>query len=65
LPRRLTMTANNGIIGEEIENSNKEFMAAAERDLKQHTRPPKDQIEKIIEATYPHHRYPIKHKLRD
>jgi hypothetical protein len=28
-------------------------------------RPPKGHFEKILEAAYPHHLYPIKHKLRD
>jgi hypothetical protein len=59
------MTANNGNAGKEIENSNEEFIAVAKRDFKQRTRPPKDHFEKILEASYHHHPYPIKHKLRD
>jgi hypothetical protein len=59
------MTSNDGNTGKEIENSNEEFIAAAERDFKQCTIPPKDHFEKILEATYPHHPYPIRHKLRD
>jgi hypothetical protein len=61
----LTMTANNGNVREEIENSNEEFMAAAKRDFKRCTRPPKDHYEKILEVACPHHPYPVKHKLRD
>jgi hypothetical protein len=56
---------NNGDIGEEIKNSSKEYVAAAERDFMWHTRPPKDHFEKILEGACPHHPYPIKHKLRD
>jgi hypothetical protein len=51
--------------GKEIENSDEEFMAAAEREFKRCTRPPKDHFEKILEATYPHHPYPVKHKHRN
>jgi hypothetical protein len=40
-------------------------VAAAECDFKQRTRPPRDHFEKILEAAYPHHPYPIKHRLRD
>jgi hypothetical protein len=48
--------------GEEaIENSDEEFILqprAISSDVPDH-------FEKIVEATYPNHRYPIKHKLRD
>jgi hypothetical protein len=27
-------------------------------------RPPKDHFEKLLEATYPHHSNPVKHKLK-
>jgi hypothetical protein len=56
---------NNRNIGEEIENSDEEFIAAVKHDFKRRTRPPKDHFEKILAATYPHHLYPVKHKLRD
>jgi hypothetical protein len=56
---------SNGNVGEEIENSDKEFIVVAEHDLKRCTRPPKDHFEKILEATYPPHPYPVKHKLKD
>jgi hypothetical protein len=65
LPCRLAVMANNSNAGKEIENSGEEFIAAAERDFKRHTKPPKDHFEKILEADYPHHLYPVKHKLRD
>jgi hypothetical protein len=52
-------------VGEEIENSNEEFMVAVERDFKQCTRPTKEHFEKILGATCPHHPYLVKHKLSD
>jgi hypothetical protein len=64
-PHCLGLMMNNGNPGQDIKDSNEEFMAAAEHDFKWHTRPPKDHIEKILEATCPHQPYPIKHKLRD
>jgi hypothetical protein len=57
--------ANNDNVEGEIENSNEEFMAVAERNFKQCTRPPKDHFKKILEAACPHHLYPVKYKLRD
>jgi hypothetical protein len=42
--------------GEEADSSGEGFIAVAE--------PPKDHFEKL-EATCPHHPYPIKHKLKD
>jgi hypothetical protein len=59
-----TVTNNDGV-GEEIEDSDKEFVATTEHDFKRRTRPPKDHFEKILEVVCPHHPYPIKHKLRD
>jgi hypothetical protein len=64
-PRRVTVMANNGNIRKEIENSDEEFMAVVERDFRWRTRKPKDHLEKILEASYPHHLYPVKHKLKD
>jgi hypothetical protein len=64
-PRRLTATVNNSNTGMEIENSDKEFIVVAEHDFKRRTRSPKDHFKKILEAAYPHHPYPIKHKLKD
>jgi hypothetical protein len=56
---------NSRNVGEEIENSDEDFIAAVERDFKRRMRPPKDLFEKILAADYPHHLYPVKHKLRD
>jgi hypothetical protein len=64
-PRRLTARVSNGSAGEEIEDSDEEFVVMAERDFKRHTRPHKGHIEKVLEAACPHHPYYVKHKLRD
>jgi hypothetical protein len=57
--------ASNGNGDEEADNSGEEFIGAVECDFKRQTRPPKDHFEKIHEATYLHHPYPVKHKLKD
>jgi hypothetical protein len=44
---------------------NKECIAAAKCNFKSQTWLPKDHFEKVLEATYPHHLYPVKHKLKD
>jgi hypothetical protein len=64
-PHHLTTMANNGNVGEEVEDSNKEFKVSPEHDFKRCTRPPKDHFEKILEVACPSHPYPIKNKLRD
>jgi hypothetical protein len=61
----IAIMASNGDTEEEVNNSNKEFMATAECDLKRRTGPSKDHLEKILKVACPHHPYPIKHKLRD
>jgi hypothetical protein len=57
--------ASNDNSGEEADNFDEGFIVAAERDFKRQTRLPIDHFEKLHEATYPHHLYPIKHKLKD
>jgi hypothetical protein len=57
------VATNNG--NEEIEDSDEECVVTAERNFKWRTRTPKDHFEKILEATSPHHPYPVKHNLRD
>jgi hypothetical protein len=57
--------ASNNDVGEEVKNSDKEFMATAKHDFKRRTQPPKDHFEKILQAACPHHPYPFKHKLRE
>jgi hypothetical protein len=39
--------------------------SSSQRDFKWCTRPPKDYLEKILEAGCPHHPYPVKQKLSD
>jgi hypothetical protein len=49
-PCPLAAMTNNGNAGKEIENSDEQFIAAAECDFKRRTRPPKDHFEKILEV---------------
>jgi hypothetical protein len=56
----LATPPNNGNAGKELKNPNKVFIVAAEHDFNRRTRPPKDHFEKILEAAYPHHPYPVK-----
>jgi hypothetical protein len=51
--------------GEEADNSGEVFVATAEHDFKWKTQSPKDHFEKLLEATCPHHQYPVKHNLKD
>jgi hypothetical protein len=64
-PHCLAFVTNNSGVGEEIESSNEEFVATVEHDFKRHSRPPKGHFGMILEATYPHHPYHAKNKLRD
>jgi hypothetical protein len=63
--RRVAMVASNGNDDEGVDNSGEEFIAAAERDFKWQTWPSKDHFKKLLEATYLHHPYPVKHMLKD
>jgi hypothetical protein len=47
-PRHLTARVSNGSVREEIEDSDEEFIAMAERDFKRHTRTPKGHFEKVL-----------------
>jgi hypothetical protein len=38
---------------------------AAEHNFKRQAGQPKDHFENLLEATYPNHSYPTKHKLKD
>jgi hypothetical protein len=57
--------ASNGNNYEEADSSDKVFVAAIERNFKWQIQPPKDHFKKLLEATYLHHSYPVKHKLKD
>jgi hypothetical protein len=59
------MMASNGHDDDEADDSCKGFTAASEHDFKQQTRLPTDHFEKLLEVSYPHHPYPVKHKLKD
>jgi hypothetical protein len=59
------MMASNGHDDDEADDSCKGFAAASEHDFKRQTRLPMDHFEKLLAASYPHHPYPVKHKLKD
>jgi hypothetical protein len=63
--RHLTARASIGSVGEEIEDSNEEYVVAAERNFMWRTRPLNGQFEKVLKADCPHYPFPIKLKLRD
>jgi hypothetical protein len=60
-----TIIAGNGRGNEEASDSGEECVAAAEHDFKWQTRMPKDHFKKLLDGTYLHHSYPVKHKLKD
>jgi hypothetical protein len=64
-PCRIAILASNGNEDEEADNTGEKFLVAAERDFKLQTWSPKNHSEKLLEATYPHHPFPAKHKLKD
>jgi hypothetical protein len=64
-PHHVAIVVGNGGGDEEVSDSSEECVAAAERDFKCQTRPPKDHFEKLLRVTCPHYSYPIKHKLND
>jgi hypothetical protein len=64
-PCYITVVVSNSGGDEAAGDSSEEYVATTERNFKRQTRPPKDHFEKYLEATCPHHSYPIKHKLKD
>jgi hypothetical protein len=64
-PRRIAIVAGKGGRDKGVGDSDEECLAAAEHDFKCQMRPPKDHFEKLLKATYSHHSYPIRHKLKD
>jgi hypothetical protein len=59
------MVAGNDGRDEGVGDSGEECVVATGHDFKCQTRSPKDHFEKLLKATYLHHSYPIKHKLKD
>jgi hypothetical protein len=57
--------ASNDSDDEKANNSDAEYVVAAEHDFMRQMRQPKDHFEKLLEATCPNHSYPVKHKLKD
>jgi hypothetical protein len=62
-PHHFSIMAGNS--GKEADNSGEVFVAIAKHDFKWKTQSPKDHFEKLLEATCPHHQYPVKHNLKD
>jgi hypothetical protein len=46
-------------------NSNEELIPAFKRYSKRQVRQPVDHFENLLEATFPNHTYPIRHKLKE
>jgi hypothetical protein len=63
-PHRVTIVAGNSGGDEEVSDSNEEYVVAVEHNFQCQIRLPKDHFEKLLKATYPHHSYPVKHKLK-
>jgi hypothetical protein len=61
----VTTCYDEGDNDKEVDDSNKERIAAVERDFKHQTRQPTDHFEKLRESTCPNHAYPIRHKLKE
>jgi hypothetical protein len=60
-----TKATDKGDNEKDAGDSNKEFVAAVEHDFKRQAWQPTDHIEKLLEATYPNHMYPVMHKLKE
>jgi hypothetical protein len=61
----VTTTCDKGDNDKDVGDSDEELIAAAERDFKRQARQPANHFEKLLEATYPNHTYPIWHKLNE
>jgi hypothetical protein len=60
-PQLVAVTAGDGCNDEKADDSNEEYVMAAERIFKHQMRQPEDHFEKLLEATCPNHSYPVKH----
>jgi hypothetical protein len=49
----------------DVGDSDEELIAATEREVKHQAWLPTDQFEKLLDATYPNHTYPVGHKLKE
>jgi hypothetical protein len=63
--QRIAVATSGDSDNKEVDDSNKDYVTAAESDFKRHVRQPNDHFEKLLEATFPNHSYLIKHKLKD
>jgi hypothetical protein len=64
-PGTLPLRPVTMVVTRKANNSDEEYVVATKHDFKRQTRPPKDHLEKLLEATYPNHSCPIKHMLKD
>jgi hypothetical protein len=64
-PRRIAIMASNNNRSEEADSSDEGFVAIVECYFKWQTQPFEDHFEKLLDATYMHQAYPMKHKLKD
>jgi hypothetical protein len=66
-PQRVAITTSSdeGDNDMEVNDSNEELVAATERNLKCQVRWSADHLEKLIEATWSNHVYPVLHKLKE
>jgi hypothetical protein len=59
-PRRVVVADEK-----KVDDSDKEYVAAAECGFKSQVRPPTDHFKRLLEAACPNHTYPVKHKLKE
>jgi hypothetical protein len=48
-----------------VDGSDEGYVIAIERNPKCRARQPKDHFKNLLEAAYPNHTYPIKHKIKE
>jgi hypothetical protein len=60
----MTTSSDEGDNNKDVGDSNEELGTTAERDFMRQALQPADHFEKLLEATYPNHTYPIKHILK-
>jgi hypothetical protein len=64
LPRRVAVTTGDNNDNKEMDDSTEEYVVTTKRDFKRQARQPKNNLEKLLEATCPTHTYPIKHMVK-
>jgi hypothetical protein len=64
MPQRVKVTTSCNNDDKEV-NGSEEYVTTTKRDFKHQVRQPSEHFEKLLEAAYPNHAYPIKHKLKE